>query len=99
MNQLSKSPEESKDPRHLEEEKLRSIVEVMVKSLVSHPEDILVKFTRGNRTTIYQVECLQRDLGQILGTKGRNIQSLRNLVAAAAATKGFRAIVEIPYFP
>lgn len=85
--------------RHLEEEKLCAILENIVKCVVSDPNDIAVAFTRGDKTTVYQVHCQQRNIGQILGSKGRTIQSIRNIVTASAATRGFRAVVEIPYFP
>lgn len=85
--------------RHLDEEKLRAILEEIVKCIVTDPYDIAVAFTRGDQTTVYQVRCQQRSIGQIIGSKGRTIQSIRNIVSVSGATRGFHAVVEIPYFP
>lgn len=76
----------------------RQLLENIIKELVSFPEDIKVQFSCGERTTIFQVECSQRNLGQLIGAKGKTIQSLRTIFQGVTARKGFRSIIEIPYF-
>ncbi len=76
----------------------RQLVDQLIRGLVDHPETILVSLVVGEKTTIYKVECDQKCLGQIIGSKGKNIGGVRAVIAATMARKGIRAIVEIPYF-
>jgi len=66
--------------------------------IVDHHEEISVNVECGNRTTIFRIDCSQRNLGKVLGSKGRMIMSLRNVVLAITARHGFRSIIEVPYF-
>lgn len=76
----------------------RQLVELLVRGLVDTPETVFVKVEQGDRTTVYRVECQQNSIGQIIGSKGRNINGVRAVITATMARKGVRAIVEIPYF-
>lgn len=79
-------------------ESIRHLLENLIKELVSFPEDIKVRFSCGEKTTIFHVECSQRNLGQLIGAKGKTVQSLRTIIQGVTARKGFRSIIEIPYF-
>lgn len=61
-------------------------------------EDFRVTFTVGDRTTVYKIDFPRSQAGRILGTGGKTINSIRTIMAAAAAVRGFRCIVEIPYY-
>lgn len=76
----------------------RQLVYDLIKELVSDHTSVSVEVEVGERTTIYRVACGKSCIGQILGSKGRNITAIRTLIASISARKGFRAIVEIPYF-
>lgn len=76
----------------------RQLVELLVRGLVDTPELVSVIVQQGERTTIYRVVCEQQCIGQIIGSKGRNIGGVRAVIAATMARKGIRAIIEIPYF-
>lgn len=77
---------------------LRDLLEKVVKQMVPYPEDIAVRYSCGEKTTIYKIDCSQRVLGHIIGSRGKNIQSVRTIVQGISAGKGFRSIVEIPYY-
>ncbi|NUN06421.1 MAG: KH domain-containing protein [Bdellovibrio sp.] len=84
--------------REHSEEHIRTLLETIIKNLVTYPQDISVTFERGERTTILKVQCTQRVVGQIIGSQGKNIQSLRTLTLGMTSLLGFRSIIEIPYF-
>ncbi|KHD87110.1 MAG: hypothetical protein OM95_16265 [Bdellovibrio sp. ArHS] len=67
--------------------------------MVPYPEDISVTYSCGERTTVYTIDCSQRVLGRIIGSRGKHIQSVRTIVQGISASKGFRSVVEIPYYP
>jgi predicted RNA-binding protein YlqC (UPF0109 family) len=80
------------DPR----EHAKNLLEEILKSLVDHPEKINVTYMVGERTTVYQVQCEKENLGQIIGSKGKHIDSLRTIMLAITARQGIRSIIEIP---
>lgn len=80
------------DPR----EHARVILETILRNLVDHPDSIKVTYRVGERTTVYQVQCEKGNLGQIIGAKGKHIDSLRTIMLAITARQGIRSIIEIP---
>lgn len=81
-----------------EREKCKELLASVISGLVDHPESISVSYIVGDRTTVFKVNCDQRCLGQIIGSKGKNISGVRAVIAATMARKGIRAVVEIPYY-
>lgn len=81
-----------------EREDGRKLLESLVRGLVDFPETVEVSYSVGDKTTVYKVECHQKCLGQIIGSKGKNISGVRAVMCATMARKGIRAIVEIPYY-
>lgn len=77
---------------------LAALITQLVVNLVDHSESIRVRFEIGEATTVFYIDTDQRNMGQIIGTHGKNINSLRTIVTAIAAKNNIRAIVEIPYF-
>lgn len=76
----------------------RKKLEEFLQLIVDHPSEVSVSIVQGQRTTIYKVDCTQRNLGKILGCKGKMITSLRNLILALTARHGIRSIIEVPYY-
>ncbi|XGC79568.1 KH domain-containing protein [Bdellovibrio bacteriovorus] len=75
----------------------RDLLERVIKGIVDYPESVSVSYAVGDKTTVYKVECDKKCLGQVIGSKGKNITGVRAVIAATLARKGIRAIVEIPY--
>ena len=92
MNLLT---EENKDKFR---EEVRAFLEEMLVRLVNHPESVKVNMVVGDNTTIYHVETAKNNFPQILGSKGRNINSMRTIIAAICARQGIRSVIELPYF-
>lgn len=76
-------------------EKVRELLETLVKSLVDVPDKVAVKYVQGERTTVYEIDCDRSDVGKLLGTKGRNISALRTIVHSIGRKHKFRAIVQL----
>lgn len=77
-------------------ENAKAILETLLKNIVDNPDAIQVTYRVGERTTVYQVQCDKANLGQIIGSKGKHIDSLRAIMLAITARNGIRSIVEIP---
>lgn len=87
------------DEKELEasREKGRGFLYEMVCEIVDRPDDVSVTVFVGDRTTVYKVDCHPKNLGQLIGSKGKNISGIRAVISAMMARRGIRAIVEIPY--
>ncbi|MGE9744711.1 KH domain-containing protein [Bdellovibrio bacteriovorus] len=81
-----------------ERENGRKLILGLLTELVSDSSSLSINVEVGERTTVYHVGCKKECIGQILGSKGRNIGAIRTLISSISARKGFRAIVEVPYF-
>lgn len=78
---------------------LQMKVEDFLRMMVEDSEDIKISINQGERTTVFAISCGQHNIAKIIGRKGRTIDAIRTLVMSIAGRYGFRAIVEVPYFP
>ncbi|WP_415062664.1 KH domain-containing protein [Bdellovibrio sp.] len=80
-------------------EDLKRRIEDFLKMMVEDSADIKISVIQGERTTIFSISCGRHNIAKILGRKGKTIDAIRTLVASITGRYGFRAIVEVPYFP
>ncbi|WP_374001324.1 KH domain-containing protein [Bdellovibrio bacteriovorus] len=81
-----------------ERENGRKLILGLLTELVTDSSSLSIDIEVGERTTVYHVGCKKECIGQILGSKGKNIGAIRTLISSISARKGFRGIVEVPYF-
>jgi predicted RNA-binding protein YlqC (UPF0109 family) len=74
---------------------LRSVVEVVAKALVDHPEAVRVSEQERRGMTVLELNTAPGDLGKIIGRQGRTAAALRMLVAVTAERHGKRAQLDI----
>ena len=67
---------------------MRDLLLQIVKELVDHPDDVIVKEVVGERTTVLELKVHQDDIGKVIGRKGRIINSLRVIIKSAAVKDG-----------
>jgi len=67
---------------------MRDLLLQIVKELVDHPDDVIVKEVVGERTTVLELKVHQDDIGKVIGRKGRIINSLRVIIKSAAVKEG-----------
>ena len=72
---------------------MKELVEKIVHALVDFPEEVDVREIEGSRTDILEIQVSKRDVGKLIGKKGKNINALRVIVAGAG--KGKRCMVEL----
>ncbi|GEM_PF-1733583 len=75
--------------------KLASVLQSVIEEMTSCYGGVQVSFTAGDRTTVYKVTLPQEFRGKLIGSQGKNITSLRNIIGAMAGNHGFRAIIEL----
>ena len=67
---------------------MKELVEKIVGALVDFPEEVDVKEIEGSNVKILEIRVAKQDVGKLIGKKGRNINALRTVVAAAGKGKG-----------
>jgi uncharacterized protein len=74
---------------------LRAVVEVVVKTLVDHPDAVKVTESARRGMTIVELSTAPGDMGKIIGRQGRTASAIRTLVALTAERHGVRAQLDI----
>ena len=75
---------------------MKELIIHIVQALVDNPEKVKLTEIKGGNTTVFELEVAQKDIGKVIGKHGRNVNAIRTILTAAAATaqKG-RAILQI----
>ena len=74
---------------------MKELVEVIAKSLVDHPDEVVVTERESDRTLIVELTVAKSDMGKVIGKKGRIAKAIRSVVKAAAIRADQRVVVEI----
>jgi uncharacterized protein len=74
---------------------MQQFLELAVKGLVDHPEEVTVTPVEHQGTTIYEMRMNPGDVGKVIGRQGKTIHTLRSLLQAGSAKKGLRCSLEI----
>lgn len=76
-------------------DRIAQVLEKVVTEMTSPHAGVEVTYASGEKTTTYKVVLAQEFRGKLIGSQGKNITSLRNIVGAMAGNNGFRAIIEL----
>ncbi|MDE6969242.1 MAG: KH domain-containing protein [Eubacterium sp.] len=74
---------------------MKELVEVIAKSLVDHPEEVIVTETENEKSIVVGLQVAQSDMGKVIGKQGRIAKAIRSVVKAAASKADKKVIVEI----
>ncbi len=74
---------------------MKTLIEVMAKSLVDRPEDVVINEVEGEKTTVYELRVSQGDLGKVIGKQGKTARAMRTIIGAAGTKTGKRCVLEI----
>ena len=74
---------------------MTKLVETIAKSLVDHPERIVINEREDRQGSILQLQVAGDDMGKVIGKQGRIAKALRTVVKAAAVKQSKKIIVEI----
>ena len=74
---------------------MKDLVEVIAKSLVDYPEEVVVTQKETEKSIIIELRVAQSDMGKVIGKNGRIAQSIRAVVKAAASKDSRKINVKI----
>ncbi|ERI09181.1 KH domain-containing protein [Aneurinibacillus aneurinilyticus] len=74
---------------------MKSLIEVIAKALVDHPDAVSIEEVLQERNTVYRLSVHPDDMGKVIGKQGRIAKSLRTVVGAMATKENQRVTIEI----
>ncbi|ABI68799.1 MAG: KH domain-containing protein [Syntrophomonas sp.] len=74
---------------------MKELVEYIAKSLVDNPDEVEVRESEGERSTVLELKVAADDMGKVIGKQGKIAKAIRTLTKATAAKEGKRVAVEI----
>ncbi len=74
---------------------MKELLEVMAKSLVDHPEEVVVTEVHKEDLLVLKLRVAQEDMGKVIGKSGRIAKALRQVLNAAASRGKTKVVVDI----
>jgi len=73
---------------------MKELIEYIAKSLVDHPEDVVVTQSNGNRPRL-ELSVAKDDMGRVIGKGGKVANSIRALLRVASERQGKQATLDV----
>ncbi|MCE7858867.1 MAG: KH domain-containing protein [Chloroflexi bacterium CFX2] len=73
---------------------MKDLIAYIAKSLVDHPEDVIVTQSNGNRPRI-ELSVAKEDMGRVIGKGGKVANSIRALLRVASERQGKQATLDV----
>lgn len=73
----------------------RELLNYVARSLVDHPEELEITELEEDGVTVYQLHVSPRDIGKVIGRRGRVARSIRTLLKVASIQNHTRTVLEI----
>ena len=67
----------------------------IIKQIVDKPEEVTVNEVQGERSIVLEIKVADEDVGKVIGREGRIINSLRQIIKAAAGKRNKRINIEL----
>ena len=75
---------------------MKGLLEVIAKSLVDNPEEVVVTEKETEKATLcFELKVAPSDMGKVIGKQGRIAKAIRSVVKAAASRENKQVSVEI----
>ncbi|BAU27573.1 hypothetical protein DFP93_102178 [Aneurinibacillus soli] len=74
---------------------MKSLLEVIAKALVDHPDSVVIEEVAQERGKTYRLSVHPDDMGKVIGKQGRIARALRTVVGAKALKENERVTIEI----
>lgn len=76
-------------------EMVKSLIQVIAKALVDHPEQVSIREIENGNTVIYELLVSKGDTGKVIGKRGRTVDAIRTLLGAIAGKTHKRLLFKI----
>jgi predicted RNA-binding protein YlqC (UPF0109 family) len=79
----------------LKEVDMKALIELMAKSLVDNPEEVIVAEIGGEKTSLFELRVATSDIGKVVGRQGNTARAMRTIMSAAGTKLDKRFVLEI----
>ena len=73
---------------------MKEIMQVVIESLVEDKASISINETQNGNELKYEVKVSEKDMGRVIGKRGKIAQSIRTVMKAIAAKEDKKVIIE-----
>jgi Predicted RNA-binding protein (contains KH domain) len=74
---------------------MKNLVEVIAKSLVDLPDEVVVIETEKEDMIVLELRVAPSDMGKVIGKQGRIAKAIRSVVKAASSKEDKKVVVDI----
>lgn len=74
---------------------MKGLLEVIAKSLVDNPDEVVVTEKETEKGLVLELKVAHSDMGKVIGKQGRIAKAIRSVVKAAASRENKQVSVEI----
>ena len=74
---------------------MKELVEVIAKSLVDHPDEVVITEKETEKEIILELKVASSDMGKVIGKQGRIAKAIRTVVRSAANREKVKVSLEI----
>ena len=74
---------------------MKDLLEFVVKALVDDPSEVTIEEKVGEKSIIFNLRVSKKDIGKVIGKKGRTANAIRTILTAISTKRGKRAELEI----
>ena len=74
---------------------MKDLIAYIAKALVNKPEEVVVTEIEGQQIYVIELKVAEKDIGKIIGKRGRTARAIRTILGAASAKTKKRSILEI----
>jgi predicted RNA-binding protein YlqC (UPF0109 family) len=72
-----------------------AVLDYLARAMTDEPDAVVIRREERRGSTILRLHVAPRDMGRVIGRRGRTAQAIRALVAAAGARDGEQTVVDI----
>ncbi|HZU12768.1 MAG TPA: KH domain-containing protein [Chloroflexota bacterium] len=73
----------------------RELIEYVARSLIDYPEEMSITVEEEDGVAVYRLHVSPRDIGKVIGRRGRVARAMRALLKVSAIHNHERAALEI----
>ena len=73
---------------------MKEILEILIKSLVEHEDEVIINQKEEEKNIIFEVKVAESDIGKVIGKQGRVAKSIRNIMKSIAGKEHKKVTIE-----
>jgi len=74
---------------------MKDLIAYIAKALVDKPKEVVVTEIAGQQIYVIELKVAKKDIGKIIGKRGRTAEAIRTILTGASAKTKKRSILEI----